>query len=377
MSADHNRLDALRRLAKDRAATPAEKATARRLARALAAKIGNRPRHSRRKASGAALPEPPAARWRRFWVLWLEAALQKIEVAGSWVHVIWIASLIGLVLMFVFGTEAVRRQAGEVLVVRTFGLLAVVLLVVPITCFLKLLAWWLKTWRDERLRPALVFLSRHVLWLGMAAGAIATNVYLENHLKWPMLLAYAAAMVAMYAICIPWWLWAYPAIERTILRSSRGRLRAGVAMFAVALTVLATGGVWAYVTPRVVPTPPEFEVPAPAVVDAYVTMLRYKIAALDCSIARINIERDVMRQPECAILPETRSTRRNKSEPRLRDDARQDRCQRLMVDLELATPCGRPDIAALADRLRAEIRAEAAPSRHKQNRGGTRRSTAR
>jgi hypothetical protein len=38
MSADHDRLDALRRLAKDWAATPAEKATARRLAKALAAK---------------------------------------------------------------------------------------------------------------------------------------------------------------------------------------------------------------------------------------------------------------------------------------------------------------------------------------------------
>jgi hypothetical protein len=36
--ADHNKLDALLRLAKDRAATPAEKATAQRLAKALAAK---------------------------------------------------------------------------------------------------------------------------------------------------------------------------------------------------------------------------------------------------------------------------------------------------------------------------------------------------
>jgi len=44
MGADHIRLDALRRLAKDRAATPAEKATARRLAKALADKIGKRPR---------------------------------------------------------------------------------------------------------------------------------------------------------------------------------------------------------------------------------------------------------------------------------------------------------------------------------------------
>jgi hypothetical protein len=58
--------------------------------------------------------------------------LHKIAVAGSWVHVIWIASLIGLVLMLVFGTEAVRRQAREVYVVRTLGLLAVVLLVIPL-----------------------------------------------------------------------------------------------------------------------------------------------------------------------------------------------------------------------------------------------------
>jgi hypothetical protein len=34
---------------------------------------------------------------------------------------------------------------------------------------------------------------------------------------------------------------------------------------AIAVTVLATGGVWAYVNPRVVPAPPEFEVPEPAV----------------------------------------------------------------------------------------------------------------
>src|SRR5262245_17752155 len=167
MSADHNTLDALRRLAKDRAATPAEKATARRLAKALAAKIGKRPRRSRRKGHNPALPEPPAARWRRLWVLWLEAALNKIELAGSWVHVIWIASLIGLALMFVFGTEAVRLQAGEVYVVRTLGLLVAAFLLVPLACLFKFLAWWLKTWRRERLRPALAFLAQHVPLIAM------------------------------------------------------------------------------------------------------------------------------------------------------------------------------------------------------------------
>src|SRR5215469_970710 len=102
MSADHNRLDALRRLAKDPAATPAEKATARRKAKALAAKIGKRPRRSRRKTYVAALPEPPAARWRRRWIVPLESVLHKIAVAGNWLHRIWIVSAIGMLLLFVF-----------------------------------------------------------------------------------------------------------------------------------------------------------------------------------------------------------------------------------------------------------------------------------
>src|SRR5262249_44120090 len=118
MSADHNTLDALRRLAKDRAATPAEKATARRLAKALATKIGNRRRRGRRKGHGAALPEPPAARWRRLWVTWLDAALHNIEVAGWWLHRIWIVSIIVLGPLLVFGNDAVRQQVIVVYVAR-------------------------------------------------------------------------------------------------------------------------------------------------------------------------------------------------------------------------------------------------------------------
>jgi len=345
MSADHNRLDALLRLAKDRAATPAEKATARRFAKALAAKIGKRLRGRRRKAPGVALPEPPAARWRRRWIGWIEAVLGKIAAAGKWVHAVWIASLIGLVLMMVSGSEDMRRQAGDVYVLRFFGLVAVALLVVPIAGLVAFVGWWLKTWRSERLRPALIFLTEGVPWLAMMAG-IGLAVYLEDLFKWPSLLTFAATWIMALAIGIPWWRWAYPAIERALLQASRGALRAGVAALAIAMTLLATGGVWAYVYPRVLPTPAEFEVPAPAVLDARLAMLRYKIAALDCNLARIAIERDVMRQPECATLRETFRKSRTKSEARLREDARRARCQRLMADLELASTCGRPDIAA-------------------------------
>jgi hypothetical protein len=139
-------------------------------------------------------------------------------------------------------------------------------------------------------------------------------------------------------------------------QASHGALRAGVAVLAIALSVLATGGVWAYVNPRVVPTPPEFEVPGPAVLKAELAMLSYTIAALDCNIARIAIERDVMSQPECASLPDTTRKCRNKSEARMRDEAKRQRCQRLMTDLELGSACGRPDIAAYAAQLSAEMR---------------------
>ena len=88
-------------------------------------------------------------------------------------------------------------------------------------------------------------------------------------------------------------------------------------------------------------------------------MLRYKIAALDCYIARIAIEpRDVMSLPECATLPGTTRKGRNKSEARMRDEARKARCHQLKVDLELATTCARPDIAAYATRLSAELRSQ-------------------
>jgi hypothetical protein len=46
----------------------------------------------------------------------------------------------------------------------------------------------------------------------------------------------------------------------------------------------------------------------------------------------------------------------NKSEARLQDEARQARCQQLMADLELGSAYGRPDIAAYAAQLSAEMR---------------------
>jgi hypothetical protein len=167
--------------------------------------------------------------------------------------------------------------------------------------------------------------------------------------------------------CLPHGLsWVYPTIERAILRASRGTLRVGVAALAIALIIPAAGGVWAY-WPRPVTPVAEFDVPPPFTYRAYLTMINYRLAAWECLASRRSIERDVARLPECNV--EFRGGG-NSAVARSKEKARRERCQRLMVDLELATTCGRPDIAALADRLRAEVRTET--TRRRQDRGGSR-----
>jgi peptidoglycan/LPS O-acetylase OafA/YrhL len=60
-----------------------------------------------------------------------------------------------MVLILVLGSDPVRRQVGEVYFGRTLALVAVALVIVAAALLLKFVAWWLKTWRSERLRPAL------------------------------------------------------------------------------------------------------------------------------------------------------------------------------------------------------------------------------
>src|SRR5262249_49561874 len=148
-----------------------------------------------------------------------------------------------------------------------------------------------------------------------------------------------------------------------LTQATHGAPRPSVAAPATPWSILPPGGFWAYVNPRVVPTPPEFEVPAPAVLKAELAMLDYRIAALGCNIARITIKRDVMGLPECATLPETPRKKQSKSEARLRDEARNRRCHQLMADLELTPTCVRPDIAAYATRLSAELGSQ--PTAHR------------
>jgi hypothetical protein len=56
------------------------------------------------------------------------------------------------------------------------------LAIVAATVLFTFIAWWLKTWRGERLRPALVFLNKHVPGFAMMAVCIGLSAYLEHRL---------------------------------------------------------------------------------------------------------------------------------------------------------------------------------------------------
>ena len=64
------------------------------------------------------------------------------------------------------------------------------------------------------------------------------SVNLEHRFKWPSLLAIATTLAEMFAIGIPWWRWAYPAIERALLQASQGALRTGFAVVGITVIVL-------------------------------------------------------------------------------------------------------------------------------------------
>ena len=246
---DHERLAALRRITVKRGATKAEAATAKRLADELEAKIGKKPRARRRKGQTTALPEPPAGRWRRIWGNRLDGALGWAE----WLHMMTLPLLLVLLFLptaviaidFLTGHKFIPEEQILTVFLIKYGVLSALTVLAGIILGPIIFArWWIRTWHGERLRPALIFLIEHMPEFAIMAACIGLSAYLEDRLKWPTLLALAAKM---FAIGIPWWRWAHPAIEGALRRASNGGLRAGVAVLMIAVTVLVAGSFWAHV----------------------------------------------------------------------------------------------------------------------------------
>jgi hypothetical protein len=109
-----------------------------------------------------------------------------------------------------------RQQAIDIYLVRSFGLVAVTLIMMAMAGALAFAVWWLKTWRGERLRPALVSLTQGVPWFAI----MRLLAYLDHRFFKPNLASLSAAQTmigflamlavtsaAMVTICIPWWRW--------------------------------------------------------------------------------------------------------------------------------------------------------------------------
>jgi hypothetical protein len=215
------RLAALRRITVKRGATKAEAETAKRLADQLAKKLGKRRGRRTRKAPKGVLPEPPQWRRKRLWLIWLEAALAKIDWAGNLLLGVWVATraiLIVLIVLLVFGigSDDLGKQFSDLYFVGTLILLAVGLLLVACAAVLAVAIWWLRTLPGERLRAALLGCGRH-----LPAGLIMIlpNIVLDTagSKGWLLgLICSFATTIVAGALIMAWYIWALPLLERKL-----------------------------------------------------------------------------------------------------------------------------------------------------------------
>jgi hypothetical protein len=205
MSSDHERLAALRRITVKRGATKAKAAMAKRLADELEAKIGNKPRSRQRTGQTAALPEPPAARKKRLWGIWLDWALQRADRLYMVALGLYFLLTPVLVLTDVFGGKAMERQLDRLMLAK-FGLMVLlalfaILVIVPIT-FAR---WWLRTDAGARLGKAWSWAVENAP-IGLLVIAMAISPAIEEAITGSLNMAvYGAVLVTALALATIYW----------------------------------------------------------------------------------------------------------------------------------------------------------------------------
>jgi hypothetical protein len=182
MPPDHETLDALKLLARDKGATGPERSAARAAARRLEAKIGKRPRRGRGRAQRVGLPEPPTWRRRRIVADALQAVLHRLGglfdaasfVLGPFYWVLFclpVLAMAGTGLAWLAG----YRFESDIILYAFFikyGVLCGLMLLALVTVIpMGFAIWWLRTSREDRPRPMLLWLLEHgfmgVLVIGM------------------------------------------------------------------------------------------------------------------------------------------------------------------------------------------------------------------
>jgi hypothetical protein len=204
---DHKRLEALRRITVKRGATKAEAATAKRLAEELEAKLEKKHRGHRCEGQTAALPEPPAARKKRLWSVWLDWTLQRAHRLYRIALALYFLLTPVLLLTDVFGGNAMERQLDSLMLVK-FGLMVLlgpfaILVIVPIT-FAR---WWLRTEPDTRLCKARAWVIENAL-IGVLVIALGISPAITGDLNmavYAALLVTASVLAAISRIFLAWW----------------------------------------------------------------------------------------------------------------------------------------------------------------------------
>jgi hypothetical protein len=149
----------------------------------------------RRVLAGAVQSWTSRRPWRRrLWIVWLEGALNKIELAGWWLHGIWIVSIIVLGPLLVFGSDVVQQQVSDVYLVRSLGLVGAALVLATVAGLFTFVAWWLRTLPGERLRSAHAS-AKTLPPIGIMGAAITTGAMIEHRVTGSSVLVQCATTV--------------------------------------------------------------------------------------------------------------------------------------------------------------------------------------
>lgn len=232
MPPDHETLDALKRLARDKGATRPERAAARAAAKRLEAKIGKRPRQGRRRAPRAGLPEPPVWRRRRIVADTLQGVLDRLSrLVDAAFPVLWplhwvlmflpILGMAGWGLAWLAGYHFDVDVVMYALIIKYGVLASIALLTLVSVAPMTLAIWWLRTPKEDRPRHMLLWLLEHgfagVLLIGTPIVALGTeNRVVERGWMGKETTTFASwvfVMVAAGPIAFLYWRWLFRCIE--------------------------------------------------------------------------------------------------------------------------------------------------------------------
>jgi hypothetical protein len=109
----------------------------------------------------AALPEPPTARKKRLWGVWLDWALKRADRLCLGAISLYFFLTVPLILMMIFGGKAVDRQVEGIMFAKLGLAVLLVLFSILVIAPITFIRWWLRADAGTRRSRAWTWAVEH------------------------------------------------------------------------------------------------------------------------------------------------------------------------------------------------------------------------